>query len=243
MRANVRRTIEMSKRVLNFSHAHPDPSPGYAAALARLEKAVAEADVLAARQRDGINAARAATGLKRSGRRKILRTQMFHLARVAESAASEVPEIVEKFRLTREGVPYLAFRTAARGMLGEAQSQKELLVRYGLLDSVLQSMSDNLDKFDSAVEQGTEARRTHVGASAELGALAEELTQVARLMDGINRSRFSEDSDSLAQWESASNVIGPPRASGRTGGPSDGRSGGQSTPSENPSGGEIRPAA
>jgi hypothetical protein len=30
-------------------------------------------------------------------------------------------------------------------------------------------------------------------------------------MDGINRSRFENDPDALAQWESASNVIGPPR--------------------------------
>jgi hypothetical protein len=237
MKAKVRRTIEMSRRVLSFSQAHLDPSPGYAAVLARLEKALAETDVIAARQREGLNAARAATGLKRSGRRKILRTQMFHLARVAESAEVEAPGISEKFRLTREGIPYLAFRTAARGMLAEALNQKELLVRHGLLEAVLQSMADNLNKFEAAVEQGSEARRSHVGASAELDALAEELSQVTRLMDGINRSRFSEDPDSLAQWESASNVIGP----ARTGGQSDGRTGGPSIP---PSpGGEIKPAA
>jgi hypothetical protein len=224
MKANVRRIIEMSKRVLNFSKAHPDPSQGYSAALARLEKAVAEADVLAARQRDGINASRAATGQKRALRRKIRRTQLVHLARVAESAADEVPELAEKFRLTREAVPYLAFRTAARGMSAEAQSQKELLVKHGLLDSVLESLSHNLDDFDRAVEQGTDARRAHVGASAELDALAEELTQVVRLMKGISQSRFADDADALAQWQSASNVIGPPRPAGQP----VSRSGGQS---------------
>src|SRR4051794_31547076 len=57
MRADVRRVIEMSKRVLSFSVAHPHPDEGYAAALSRL-KAVAEADVLADRQQDGINASR-----------------------------------------------------------------------------------------------------------------------------------------------------------------------------------------
>jgi hypothetical protein len=215
MKANVRRIIEMSKRVLNFSKAHPDPSQGYTAALSRLEKAVAEADVIAARQRDGINASRAATGQKRALRRRIRRTQLVHLARVAESAAAEVPEIAEKFRLTREAVPYLAFRTAARGMSAEAQSQKELLVRHGLLDAVLENLSRNLDQFDRAVEQGTDARRAHVGASAELDALAEELTQVVRLMDGINRTRSADDADSLAQWHSASNVVGPPRSGGQ----------------------------
>jgi hypothetical protein len=225
MKARVRRTIEMSKRVLSFSTAHPDPSQGYAAALARLQKTLDQADVVAARQREGINAVRAATGLKRSGRRKIIRTQMLLLARVAESAESEIPGIAQKFRLPREGIPYLAFRTAARGMLAEAQNQKELLVRHGLLEPVLQTMADNLDRFEAAVEQGSEGRRTHVGASAELEALADELTQVSRLMDGINRTRYSEDPDALAQWESASNVIGPPRAAA------------------SPQSGEIKPAA
>src|SRR3954468_3910961 len=139
MRADVRRVIEMSKRVLSFSVAHPHPDEGYAAALARLKKGVAEADVLADRQQDGINASRSATGVKRALRRKIRRTQLLHLSRVAESAVAEVPELAEKFRLVREAVPYLAFRTAARGMLAEAQKHKELLIRHGLLVSVLQS--------------------------------------------------------------------------------------------------------
>jgi hypothetical protein len=171
------------------------------------------------------------------------------LARVAESAEVEVPGIAQKFRLPREAVPYLAFRTAARGMLAEAQAQKELLVRHGLLEAVLDAMSDNLNKFEEAVEQGTEGRRSHVGASAELDALADELTQICRLMDAINRSRFSENPESLAQWESASNVIGPPRpvrqADGQAVGQPVSRSVGQGTTnSESPStAGEVKPAA
>jgi hypothetical protein len=105
-------------------------------------------------------------------------------------------------------------------MSAEAQNQKEILVKHGLLDSVLQSLSQSLDQFDQAVGQGTDGRRAHVGASAELDAVAEELTQIVRLMDGLNRYRFADDADSLAGWESASNVIGPPR----TGGRADGRS-------------------
>jgi hypothetical protein len=222
----------MSNRVLNFSRAHPDPSPGYSAALARLEKSLAEADVLAARQREGINAVRSATTQKRALRRKMRRTQLVHLARVAESAAAEAPDIAQKFRLTREAVPYLAFRTAARGMSAEAQNQKEILIKHGLIDSVLESLSQSLDQFDQAVEQGTDGRRAHVGASAELDALAEELIQVVRLMDGLNRYRFANAPESLAQWESARNVIGPSRSPGV---PAEGQA-----PSQ---GGEIKPAA
>lgn len=238
MKASVRRTIEMSKRVLSYSLAHPDPSPGYSAALERLQKAVAEADLLAARQQDGFKSHRAATGSKQSLRRKIRRNLLIHVCRVGEAAASEVPELTAKFQLTRESVPYLAFRTAARGILAEAQSRRELLVRYGLLDASVENLVKSLDQFDQAIEQGDSARRAHVGASAELDALAEELTQISRLMDGINRSRFDNDPDALAQWQSASNVIGPPRSAGQ----SDGRAGGQTTPPIG-QGGESKSAA
>jgi hypothetical protein len=227
VKATIRRIIEMGNRVLNFSQAHPDPSAGYSAALARLEKSLDEAEVLAARQRDGINAVRSATTQKRALRRKMRRTQLLHLARVAESAAAESPELAQKFRLSREAVPYLAFRTAARGMSAEAQNQKELLIKHGLLDSVLENLAQTLDQFDQAVEQGTSGRRDHVGASAELDALAEELIQIVRLMDGSNRYRFAEDPESLAQWETASNLEWPRRTS-------------SGTP---PQGGEIKPAA
>ena len=168
------------------------------------------------------------------------RTQLVHLARVAESAVSEVPEVAQKFVLIREAIPYLAFRTAARGMSAEAQNQKELLVRHGLLESVLQNLAQSLDQFDQVVEQGSSARRTHVGASAELDALTEELIQIVRLMDGSNRYRFSNTPESLAEWESARNTIGPPRSSG---GPADGRIGGPSTTPSQSQEGEIKPAA
>jgi hypothetical protein len=68
-----------------------------------------------------------------------------------------------------------------------------------------------------------------VGASAELDALGEELTQVVRLMDGLNHFRFADDPNSLAGWESASNVVGPPRSGGQvldTGKAADGGKGG-----------------
>jgi hypothetical protein len=72
-----------------------------------------------------------------------------------------------------------------------------------------------LEQFDRAVERGTAGRRAHVGARAELEAIADEMGQVVRLMDGSNRFRFASDPESLAAWESASNTFGPPRPGGQ----------------------------
>jgi hypothetical protein len=228
----------MATRVLNFSRAHPDQSPGYVAALSRLEAALARAEQLAIQQRDGISEVRAATRQKEELRRSIRRTQLLHLSRVAEAAGQERPELEQKFVLAPEATPYLAFRAAARGIAAEAQNEKDLLLKHGLLETALQSLTQALEQFDRAVERGTSGRQAHVGARAELKAIADEASQVVRLMDGSNRFRFAKDPESLAAWESASNTFGPPR------GRADGRSGGQSNSLGTPSqGGEIQPAA
>ena len=204
----------MGTRVLNFSRAHPDPSSGYAAALSRLEERLAQAEQLADQQRAGFIGVRTATAKKRELRRAMRRTQLVHLARVAEDAETEAPGMERKFLLPGgSNAPYLAFRTAARGIAAEALTHKELLVQHGLVDSVLESLAQSLAEFDQAIEQGTEARRLHVAASAELDTAAEEVIQVVRVMDGQNRYRFANDRDALVEWESSSNTVGPFRQS------------------------------
>ena len=54
MNTKARRKLEMGARALDFSREHPDASPGYAAALARLEDRLNRAAQLEAQQRDGI---------------------------------------------------------------------------------------------------------------------------------------------------------------------------------------------
>ena len=229
MNAKSRRKTEMGKRALNFSQAHPDPSPGYAAALARLENRLARAEDLATQQLEGILQVRAATAQKRELRRTMRRTQLAHIVRVAEAAASELPELAQKFVARPEGTPYVVFRTAARSLVAEAQTQKELLVRHGLTDTVLDSLVQSLDEFDQAIEQGSEGRRSHVGASAELEAVTDEIALIVRVMDGLNGFRFVNDAESLAGWKSASNTFPAPSS--------------PSKPTVPPASGEVRPAA
>ena len=232
MNAKTRSKIEMGLRVLRFSQAHPDPSPGYAAALADLEAGLTRAQQLADRQQQGIAAFRGANQQKRFLRRK-MRTQLGHLARVAERAAKEVPELRAKFVPGPGALSYQSFRTAARTMVAEATGNKELLVRYGLADTVLDSLTQNLQRFEQLLEQAADARRQHVGASAELDVEGDETVNTVKVMDGLNRSRFGEDAEVLAEWTSASNVIGPSRSVAEK----------QTTPVPPTSGEQERPAA
>jgi len=211
MDARSRRRIETGKRVLAFSTAHPDPSPGHAAAVGRLQELLAAAEVLAARQLEGVNGVRAATAQKRELERAMRRAHLSHLERVAAVAAREAPELEQKLVLRPRSRSQLAFRTTARGMVAEAEGQKELLVKYGLVEDVLADLVRTLDRFDALVAQGSEARQAHVGARAELEAVADEVIQIVHVMDGHNRFRFMSDPELLAGWESASNVPAAPR--------------------------------
>jgi len=230
MDAKSRRKLEMATRALEFSRGHPDTSPGYIAAVTRLEERLARADQLATQQREGLLDVRAATARKQELRRAMRQAHLAHLAQVGKAAARDVPELAQKFVFRPGTTTYLAFRTAARGMAAEAESQKEVLVKHGLADTVLANLVQALDQFDAAVEQGSEGRQAHVGASAELRAVADEVVQVVRVMDGLNRYRFMSDAELLAAWESASNVLAAPRS-------------GKPAPEPPPPSGEIRPAA
>jgi hypothetical protein len=175
---------------------------------------------------------RAASARKRDLRRAMRQRQLVHIARAAQRAAKEVPELAQKFALARDPIPYLTFRTLTSTIVVEAQKQKELLVKHGLVERVLDSLTAELKEFDQAIGRGAEGRRVHIGAGVELDVVADEVVEIVRVLDGLNRFRFADDPDLLAAWRAASNVIGPPRAAEKTTA--------QEAP---PSGGEIKPAA
>ncbi|HEX6433147.1 MAG TPA: hypothetical protein VFZ87_02855 [Gemmatimonadales bacterium] len=233
MLAKTRRKLEMGGRVMEFSRQYPDPSPGYVAAAARLQQLLARADELARQQNDGRSEVRVATGRKRELRRLMLQAHLDHLAQVSEIASVEESGILQKFRFPDDATTYQAFQTAATGITAEAESRKELLMKHGLSEEVLNALKVALDQFESVVEQGNAGRLAHVGATAELRVVSEQVVQVVRVMNGLIRIRFGNQPETMAAWESASNVIPQPRPAEENAPPSP-------TP---PAGGEIRPAA
>jgi hypothetical protein len=218
----------MGRRALAFAEAHPEQIPGSLPARSRLKEVLTRADELMIQQRDGISEVRAATAEKRVIRRKIRRSHLPLFARVAHAAGGERPELAEKLLPPSEGMPYLAFRSAVQGILTHAQNEKELLLRFGMVEPASASLAAVLGLLDRAIERGDSGRRAHVGARAELTAIANEVMEQVRQLDGLIRFTFANDPEALAAWGSARNIIGPPR------------SGGGEAP---PAGGAVKPAA
>jgi hypothetical protein len=203
--------LEMARRALEFCEAHPNPSTGYNAAVADLKALLARSKELADLQLRGVAEVRAATERKRTLRRSIRQGPLVHVARAAERAAREVPELAQKFALARQPAPYLKFESFARTAAAEAEEWREVLIKHGLVDSVLVTLAESRAEFDQAVAQAAEGRRIHIAAAVELDVVGGEAIGILKVVDGYHRVRFAGDPDLLAAWRNASNVIGPAR--------------------------------
>jgi hypothetical protein len=232
MNAECRRKIEMGTRALEFSRAHPDADPGYAAAVAKLEQLMARAAEATVAQRSGIVDFRAASARKGELKRTMQSVHIAHLAQVGEEAATENHELGRLFRFKPAAGTLLAFRAAAGTMAEEAQANRDVLVKYGLSAPVLEEFLRLLEQFDATVALGNAGRAAHVGATAELDAVAAGIVRAVNVMDGRNRQRFQPEEYLLAEWSGASTVLGRRRRG------SDGP-----VPESEPPAGDVRPAA
>jgi hypothetical protein len=215
----------MGARVFEFARLHQDTSPAFVAAVARLQERLARADQLDRQFMDGRSAVHVATARKAELRRRILRVHLHHLASVAQVASVEEPELGRKFVIPPGTTTYRAFQTVASGLAAEAESRKELLLKHGLAEEVLSGLRVALDEFEAAVDQGAAGRLTHIGASAELNTVDEDVVQIVKVMTGLIHVRFASQPELLVEWESATNVVAAPKAQ------------------EKPDTGDVRPAA
>ena len=230
MNADSRRKIEMGTRALEFSRAHPDTEPAMATTAARLEQLLARAIHTATVQRDGLVHVHAAAARKKELQRQMRNVPIAHLAEVVRAGAREEHELGKTFTFKPGASTFLAFRTAARSMASSAQEHREVLVKYGLSQSVLDEFVQTLDQFDAAVALGNDGRTAHVGATRDLRAVATEIVRTVRVMDGRNRQRFADQEQQLGSWISASTVLGTPARA-------------VTQPESGPPAGEVRPAA
>ena len=141
----------------------------------------------------------------------MLRVPIAHLAQIGALAAREVHELGKTFRFRPAATSLVAFQSAARAMLEEAQAHKEVLVKHGLSESVLVEFERMLDQFDAAMRLGAEGRVRHTAATRELVALTKEAGRLVRGMDARIRIRYRNDLPALEQWVSARAVLGVPR--------------------------------
>ena len=212
MNAEVRRKLMMGERVREFSRANPSEDPSHAVLLGRLEDHLNRADALATQERAGRIAERAGK-VRRDELRYAMHFQLLrHLVRVGEAAAKQTPELVGKFRLRSFNATHKDFLVAARAMLAEGQANKAAFVGLGLSAAMLDELGVAIAQFQEVLETGNAGRRDHIGARADLAAVAGEIVEAVELLNTFNSHRFQDDPERRAAWDSARLILGSSRS-------------------------------
>lgn len=208
MNFSVRRKLDMAGRARDFCRTHPDQNSGYTAAVARLEERLARAEALAQQQVAGQLAVRGAVVSKERLRQEIYET-IGLLAGLARPAAREESDLAVGIARPRTKLSHQAFLTRARVIADTGATHRELLARYGMPESFLSDLAGALDRFEQALKEKHAGRAAHVGARAELEAVATDIMLVVHQLDALNQYHFRNDAEALAAWKSARDVAWP----------------------------------
>jgi hypothetical protein len=96
----------------------------------------------------------------------------------------------------------------SRAILERATAQKELLVKLGMSEQVLDELTTALGQYEDTLQATSAGRREHVGARADLEVVAADISKQLRLLDKVVRYRFGDSAELMGAWESARNVAG-----------------------------------
>lgn len=212
MRSTTRRKLEMAVRVRDFTRAHPFSDPVHAAVVARFEERLARAQALAVQEQAGRLDAASASRHRREVRRGLETELMRYVVRVGEMVARERPELAGRFKAPEHSANNAVFLARAWDLLNLAKANQELLASHGLTSTQLDNLGSAVTRFEGSTEKANAGRREHVGARADLSSVTTDLLELVGLLEVLNHTRFHDDAELLASWESARNVAGPSRA-------------------------------
>lgn len=202
----------MARRALDFATAHPVADAGFAAVITRLQAEVAKADALGMLQGAGRDGEHAALSRRSAIRQSVESQQLRRLCRIADLAAVDHPGLAGRFVVPPAGAPNREFLLKARTLLADTTAEKELLSSLGLGDTFVEELTQAVADYETATASAHAARADHVGAGAELAAVAHRCTADVVVIDTYMRAKFATDPQILAAWRSARNIVGPNKA-------------------------------
>ena len=209
MNAQLRRRLAMAARARDFLRAHQLEGVDQNLAVAKLEELLERAENLATQQRTGVAAERAATKQRQAVRRVLQPKILGYLSVVGAVAATHNHDLAEQFRMPPADATHQGLLTMSRAILERATAEKELLVKLGMSEQVLDELATALGEYEQTLEATSAGRRAHVGARADLQTVGTEISEQVRLLDKLVRYRFGDNSELMTAWKSARNVAGP----------------------------------
>lgn len=208
MKIAIRRKLDMAARVRDFVRTHPDTNPGYLAAIERLVERLVHAESVAQQEIAGRRSVTGAVATRDRLREEIADTLAL-LSGLARQAAHDEAELSAGIARPDASASSQSFLTRGRVAAATAVTHRALLQRYGMPDTFPEDLGRLLDEFETALNDKHAGRASHVGANAELAAVANEIMGIVMQLGALVRFRFRNDAEALAAWRSARNVAWP----------------------------------
>ena len=205
MRDATRRKLAAGERVRAFLQAHPLSHPGQSALLCELEKRLAETEVLLAQQIEGIHKEHEAVAQRRAIRRSIHTELLPYLVSVGQRPLRSQPRLVEGFQRPRKNASERDFIEGTKSLLAVALRERGRFVAAGLAEEVLEELGLRMQQYEEAAGVVMCSHKRHVNASAAIETKVSQIGQTLGLLDEVNRYRFRDAPELLAEWRWALN--------------------------------------
>lgn len=227
----------MALRVRDFCDANPSADPSFVAVLGRLKEAIGRMQAVGSRQVNGLLSRHAATVNRQQIRRQLRDDLLRHLVTVAQDASATKPGLGDQVEVPGPSLSSARFFAASKAMLELGLAEQEVLLKHGLSPTLLDDLAATVKAYEASITASNSSREDHISARAELQRISEELLQLVRMLDGVNRYRFRNDPHRLVAWQAARHVVTGPQ-------PKEGENPGSSSPGPAQSGPEeVHPAA
>jgi hypothetical protein len=206
MRTTIRQQVDAAGRGDAYCQSHPDPNPANALVATHLHDLYGRALILDQVQHQAQKAREEAVDRKEALRGSIA-GNLKAVAGISKAVARTQPGITVHLQLPHGRINETRFLTTSRVAVAEALAQKDALVTAGMPDGLLDTLTAELNEYESALNRQRNAMATQVAASAELVIVAREIVAVLKHLDALFRLRYKKEPEQLRSWMSARNVF------------------------------------
>jgi hypothetical protein len=208
MNVSIRLVLDSAGRILGYQELHPDTSAGGTAASARVKVLVARGNELVEQEFAGHRAVKGAVINKVQLRGELVQTVAV-LSGIARSIARQEPDLAPGIPMPGRRDSDKAFLGRSRDALAAATAKKDVFLKYGMPETLVEDLGALIQRYEAVVSDKHAGQAAHIGARAELRAVAAELVSLMHQLDAINTFRFRNDPQALEAWRAARKVAWP----------------------------------
>ena len=182
-----------------FADEHPDANPIITAAGTNLA-GLNDRGITLAGQLEAADYNRQAAIAGRVRVEESINRRLRAVQNIAVYAALRQPEAAIRFRMPGEKGGMRGYASRVRGVLKVVNANRELLLTYGMPDTMPEELQADLEQFERFVEQGAVAQHARAELREQLAEVARQLMQGVRHLDGLYRIRHAGNLELLNAW-------------------------------------------